>query len=328
MKNSQMDELGKVQDEEIGYIIQLLSNIYPVDKSVKRALYKHAFSLHLKNEDILYEQGVLCRYLYFVKKGSLMSYYPVKNKRIITYIAIENEFVGSISGLYGITPTKEAIVAIEDAYLIGINMDIILKLLESSFSLNYIFRVMFEQYYKDAEERAYLVRVGNAKERYLYYKQTRPTMFERLSVDYIAALLSMKPETLIKIRENEENSEKRIKEGDQILKKLNKLIMENNLFKDPTIKVSVLANLIDMQSYKLSSVLNQTCQMNFNTFINQYRVNYMKTILKETDSMENYTIDGLAQEAGFPSRSTFYKVFKKETGLSAIEYTKLQKKNK
>ncbi len=310
----------KVNPHDIAYIIKLLSNIYPIDINVEKALHKHCFSIKLKENNNLCKENQVCPYLYFIRKGALMSYYPEKDKRIVTYVTFENEFIGSISGLYGKSIAKEGIVAIEDSYLIGVNMDVIENLLKTSFSLNYIFRVMFEQYYKDAEERAYLIRVGNARERYLYFKRTRPSMFKRLSVDYIAALLSMNTDTFLRIKKNEEEKEKRIKEGDKILNRLNDLINEKELFKDNNIKIEDLACLVDMPSYKLSSILNQTYQINFNILINRYRVNYIKDILKESKSLHDYTIEGLAQKAGFPSRSTFYKVFKKETGLTPIEY--------
>ncbi len=68
--------------------------------------------------------------------------------------------------MYGKAPYREAIVALEDTCLLGVETDLILEWHQKYFDLSYIIRVIYESYYIDAQERCYIVRVGNAKERY------------------------------------------------------------------------------------------------------------------------------------------------------------------
>jgi hypothetical protein len=49
---------------------------------------------------------------------------------------------------------------------------------------------------QDAQERTHIIRVGNAKERYLYFIEARHGFIDRLPIEHIASLLDMKPETI------------------------------------------------------------------------------------------------------------------------------------
>ena len=62
-----------------------------------------------------------------------------------------------------------------------------------------------------------------------------------------------------------------------------------------------------------------TYKMSFNNLINKYRVNYFLEIAKSTQ-FNNYSIDALAQEAGFSSRHHLYKPFKKFHGGTPSDY--------
>jgi AraC-like DNA-binding protein len=59
----------------------------------------------------------------------------------------------------------------------------------------------------------------------------------------------------------------------------------------------------------------------FYEFINQYRAKEAKNLLLSENSSK-LTIDALAKEAGFKSKSTFYKVFKQITGNNPSHYSK------
>ena len=62
-------------------------------------------------------------------------------------------------------------------------------------------------------------------------------------------------------------------------------------------------------------------KMNFNEFINQYRVEAFKKISKDP-SKAHITLIGLAFECGFNSKTVFNTYFKKETGMTPKEFLK------
>ena len=80
-----------------------------------------------------------------------------------------------------------------------------------------------------------------------------------------------------------------------------------------------LAQQLNMTRNQLSSLINSNTGDNFYKFINKYRVEEIKKIFSDPGK-NNYTILAMAYEAGFPSKSSFHKIFKELTGLTPTEY--------
>ena len=70
-------------------------------------------------------------------------------------------------------------------------------------------------------------------------------------------------------------------------------------------------------SYCLSNVMNTK----FTSYRMQLRIEFAKELLKSGKNQE-FTIEGIAKQAGFSTRSNFYSAFKAETGYTPTEYMK------
>jgi len=92
----------------------------------------------------------------------------------------------------------------------------------------------------------------------------------------------------------------------------------NKPYLNPTLTIQELADQIDTSLHKLSQVLNQKMGCNFTDYVNRYRVEESKKLLRNPKSM--YAIDGIGFECGFNSKTTFYKAFKKQTGLTPAAF--------
>jgi len=92
----------------------------------------------------------------------------------------------------------------------------------------------------------------------------------------------------------------------------------------PELTLSALAAMLGVSSDYLSSVLNGNLGKNFFDFVNHYRIEEFKSICIEGIG-KNYTIMGMAWDAGFNSKATFNRVFKKMTGLTPGEYLESRK---
>lgn len=101
------------------------------------------------------------------------------------------------------------------------------------------------------------------------------------------------------------------------------LMMLNKLFKDPQLTLRQLAEYADVHPNKLSWLLNESFEMNFNDFVNSYRLKEFqeKAVMPES---KNYTLLGLAFESGFNSKTTFNEYFKKKMGTSPKKWLKSQ----
>ena len=108
----------------------------------------------------------------------------------------------------------------------------------------------------------------------------------------------------------------------ELLKKsLEKSMIDDKVYLDETLTLSALAAIIPTSNKKISSLLNHHLNTNFYDYVNQYRVNDMIEKMK-SGKYEEYTLLGIAFESGFKSKTSFNRIFKKETGLSPSEYKK------
>lgn len=101
------------------------------------------------------------------------------------------------------------------------------------------------------------------------------------------------------------------------LNNLELLMEEKLLFKNPNLKLQDLAQELSLSSHQLSQFLNDNLGKNFTQFVNEYRINDACKLL-ETDTL--LSIEGIGDEVGFNSKSTFFSAFKKVKGLTPAKY--------
>lgn len=99
-------------------------------------------------------------------------------------------------------------------------------------------------------------------------------------------------------------------------------LMEIDLaYLNPELNLADLAAQANLTRSQLSEIINQGFNKNFNDFINGYRVEAFKTMLKE-NKHKQLSLLGIAQDCGFNSKATFNRVFKKFTNHSPTNYLK------
>lgn len=97
---------------------------------------------------------------------------------------------------------------------------------------------------------------------------------------------------------------------------------ENKSYLQPDITLKALSDELGVTSEYLSEIINSDLNKNFFDFINHYRIEEFKNQCKD-EKNKNLNIIGLAFNCGFNSKATFNRVFKKATGLTPSEYTKM-----
>jgi AraC-like DNA-binding protein len=96
---------------------------------------------------------------------------------------------------------------------------------------------------------------------------------------------------------------------------------QNEWYKDPKLSLKGLAAKLGTNSTSLSLAINASADQNFNTVVNQLRVNYVcQQIMNQQD--QNLSMMSLATEAGFNSKNSFNRNFKQFIGLSPTQYAR------
>lgn len=108
-------------------------------------------------------------------------------------------------------------------------------------------------------------------------------------------------------------------EVNTILEKIQIAVDSKHIYKNPNLTLSLLAQEIKIRPQLLSQFINDNMNKSYTQFINEYRIEEAKKILKQGINLK---MEVVAEHCGFNSTSTFYSAFKKITGTTPVNYTK------
>lgn len=160
---------------------------------------------------------------------------------------------------------------------------------------------------------------------WIAYKTTRYTSYivGALSFSFILYLLLVlillnKKKTAI-FSPTEKYSDKKIENASALIQQLEKIMSEEKPHKNPNIKLKNIADKLNISSHLLSQLLNDNLGKSFSLFINEYRVEEAKKLIKGN---HKFTLEAIGFDAGFSSKSTFYATFKKMVGETPSQFKK------
>ncbi|GAA4888112.1 hypothetical protein GCM10023311_09980 [Flaviramulus aquimarinus] len=107
-----------------------------------------------------------------------------------------------------------------------------------------------------------------------------------------------------------------------LFKKLEQHIVAKSPYLNPKLTLRDLAEALKTNANYLSQSINGISEKSFFDYINKYRVEHAKLLLSQPKLITNYTIESIAYESGFNSKSSFYVAFNKFCGMRPSEYLK------
>jgi AraC-like DNA-binding protein len=93
---------------------------------------------------------------------------------------------------------------------------------------------------------------------------------------------------------------------------------------NPELRLSDLASGLKLKPYQLSEILNKGEGIHFYDFINRHRIEEAQKLLID-HHYSHMSILGIAEEAGFNSKSVFNEAFKKQTGFTPSVFREQKK---
>lgn len=118
----------------------------------------------------------------------------------------------------------------------------------------------------------------------------------------------------------EESSANKLSSEDakHIISLLEDVICEQKLFLDPNLTLNRLARKAGIPGRLVSSAVNQNQGRNLSHWINGYRIEEAKKLLKQS----NKPVSEIYLEAGFQTKSNFHREFSRQVGSTPTDYRK------
>ncbi len=108
-------------------------------------------------------------------------------------------------------------------------------------------------------------------------------------------------------------------EMDALGAKLLNLMQQEKPFLNADLKISHIAQKLDVPPHHVSQILNQPPRTGFYDFINAYRIDEAKRRLTD-EKYSHYKIQAIAEDAGFKNKASFNRIFKNYTGQTPSEF--------
>jgi AraC-like DNA-binding protein len=105
----------------------------------------------------------------------------------------------------------------------------------------------------------------------------------------------------------------------EIVNNLEKVMKEDKPYLNKNLSLNLLADKLNSRTHIVSYVINSHYNVNFYNYINNFRFDYCKALMKNPKK-QHLSIEGIALEGGFGSKSTFNTLFKKQSGMTPTQY--------
>ena len=181
-------------------LVSIFKKFHPLNDEIEKRINQHTFPISYRKNKYLVSPVDRNKFLFLIIKGVVRGFIKDGDNEITTWIAKENEIVGTIRNLWIDGDSDEYLQALEDVDLVAIPHVLSEYLYENFPEANIVGRKMMELYYRSAEERAYLCRISSAEKRYKRFLLSFPDLINRVPLKYIASFLAIRLETLSRIR--------------------------------------------------------------------------------------------------------------------------------
>lgn len=152
-------------------------------------------------KEILAETGYVCRYVYFILKGSAYSYYlnEAGEKHAIQF-ALEGYWISDQYSFFSQQPGIYFIETLEPTEVLVLNRDNYDEICRSSHVFEHFFHVLMQNAFVALQYRLTKTNSEEAAHRYQEFSKLYPHFIQRIPQYLIASYLGIAPQSLSRIR--------------------------------------------------------------------------------------------------------------------------------
>lgn len=171
------------------------------DNSIKE-LFIHSSILKLPKKHILTSSFQKDKNFYFMEKGIARSYCVLNGKEATSWFSMEGDIVFSTNNFYGSIKgyEYEMVQLLENSILYAIPVKELNALYLNNIEIANWSRVLHQDAFIANEKRLISRLYQTAEERYIELLETRPELFQRVNLGYIASYLGISQVTLCHLR--------------------------------------------------------------------------------------------------------------------------------
>lgn len=175
--------------------------LFQVDSDHFDEFYALLQDTNLLKSDFFLKQGDKCRYLGFIKKGTIRCFYINDQGREINFgFYFENEFFTDYESILCDTVSNMNIQALENCEILLLSKDHLQALYQKEAYWQKFGRVMSEKIYLDAKKRIDDLICLSPENRYLNLLRKEPLLFQKIAQKHIASYLGITEQSLSRIR--------------------------------------------------------------------------------------------------------------------------------
>ncbi|CAN5587691.1 Crp/Fnr family transcriptional regulator [soil metagenome] len=160
----------------------------------------HFDTIEVRRNEELLRQGDICRYVYFVAKGSLQVYVNENGNESTRDIIIEDNWCSELISFGRQQPASENIRAIEPSTLLMIDYPGFNKLMETVPQFDKVYKQILELSYANSVYRINTFVSLSALDRIKWLMQYRPGLMTRLSSKLIASYLGINKDVFSRLK--------------------------------------------------------------------------------------------------------------------------------
>lgn len=187
-------------NSEFKKIKSYITNVIQMDDRTFNSALDYFVVRHVKKGDYLLREGQICNHITYINTGLFRTFYIKNGNEINTCFCMEDSITSSQESFVNQIVSKEYIQAIEDASIVSLSHENLIKLYQFDPKWESLSRILTEKECARLSERIDTLSFETAKEKYLHLLKKQPKIIQRVAIQHIASYIGVSRETLSRIR--------------------------------------------------------------------------------------------------------------------------------